>query len=41
MKKKKFEKYPENILKEKKKLLEYIVYQNIKERRAFEKDLLK
>ena len=41
MKKKKFEKYPENILKEKKKLLEYIVYQNIKERKEFEKDILK
>ena len=41
LKKDLFEKHPENILKEKKKLLEYIVYQNIKERRAFEKDLLK
>ena len=36
-----FEKHPENILKEKKKLLEYIVYKNIKERKDFEKDLLK
>ena len=41
LKKKIFEKQPENILKEKKKLLEYIVYQYIKERKAFEKDLLK
>ena len=41
MKKKKFEKYPENILKEKKKLLEYIVYQNNKEKNEFEKNILK
>ena len=41
LKKKIFERQPENILKEKKKLLEYIVYQYIKERRAFEQDLLK
>jgi len=41
LKKNKFEKQPENILKEKKKLLEYIVYQNIKERKEFERDILK
>ena len=41
LKKNIFEKQPQNILKEKKKLLEYIVYQNIKERKAFEKDVLK
>ena len=41
MKKKKFEKFPENILKEKKKLLEYIVYNNIKERKDFINDILK
>ena len=41
IKKKIFEKYPEKILREKKKLLEYIVYQNIKEKKAFLKDILK
>ena len=41
LKKKIFEKHPENILKEKKKLLEYIVYQYIKGRKDFVKDLLK
>ena len=41
LKKNIFEKCPEKILKEKHKLLEYIVYQNIKERKAFEKDILK
>ena len=40
-KKEKFEKNPELILKKKKKLLEYIIYQNIKERKEMEKDLLK
>ena len=41
LKKNKFEKQPESILREKKKLLEYIIYQNIKERKAFERDILK
>ena len=41
LKKNKFEKQPENILKEKKKLLEYIIYQSIKERKEFERDILK
>ena len=41
VKKNKFEKHPELILKKKKKLLEYIIFQHIKERKEFEKDLLK
>ena len=41
MKKKKFEKFPENILKEKKKLLEYIVYQTVRGRKAYINDILK
>ena len=41
VKKNKFEKHPEIILKKKKKLLEYIIFQNIQERKEFEKDLLK
>ena len=40
-KRQKFEKHPELVLKKKKKLLEYIIFQNIKERKEFEKDLLK
>ena len=40
-KKNKFEKRPELILKKKKKLLEYIIFQNIQERKQLEKDLLK
>jgi len=40
LKKKIFERQPENILKEKKKLLEYNVYQYIKERKAFEKEII-
>ena len=40
-KKNKFEKHPELILKKKKKLLEYIIFQNLQERKNFEKDLLK
>ena len=41
LKKNIFEKHTENIIKEKKKLLEYIVYQNIKGRKAFLNDILK
>ena len=41
LKKNIYEKHPENILKEKKKLLEYIVYNYIKGRKAFLKDILK
>ena len=41
VKKNKFEKNPETILKKKKKLLEYIIFQNIKRRKDLEKDLLK
>ena len=41
VKKHKFEKRPELILKKKKKLLEYIIFQSIQERKQFEKDLLK
>ena len=41
VKRHKFEKHPELVLKKKKKLLEYIIFQNIKERKEFEKDLLK
>ena len=41
IKKNKFEKHPELVLKKKKKLLEYIVFQNIKKRKDLEKDLLK
>ena len=41
VKKNKFEKRPELILKKKKKLLEYIIFQNIQERKQLEKDLLK
>ena len=40
-KKENFEKNPELILKKKKKLLEYIIYQNIKQRKEMEKDLFK
>ena len=41
VKKNKFEKHPELVLKKKKKLLEYIIFRYIKERKDFEKDLLK
>jgi hypothetical protein len=41
VKKKKFEKNPETILKKKKKLLEYIIFQHIKRRKDLEKDVLK
>ena len=41
VKKNKFERHPELILKKKKKLLEYIIFQYIQERKDFEKELLK
>ena len=41
VKKNKFEKNPETILKKKKKLLEFIIFQNIKRRKDLEKDVLK
>jgi len=41
VKKHKFEKNPETILKKKKKLLEYIIFQHIKRRKDLEKDVLK
>lgn len=41
VKKNKFERNPETILKKKKKLLEYIIFQNIKRRKDLEKDVLK
>jgi hypothetical protein len=40
VKKNKFERHPELILKKKKKLLEYIIFQYIQERKDFEKELL-
>ena len=41
IKKNNFDKHPETVLKKKKKLLEYIIFQNIKKRKELEKDLLK
>ena len=41
VKRNKFEKHPDLVLKKKKKLLEYIIFKNIKERKEFEKELLK
>ena len=41
VKKNKFENNPETILKKKKKLLEFIVFQNIKNRKDLEKEVLK
>ena len=41
IKKNKFEKHPDMILKKKKKLLEYIIFESIQRRKEFEKEVLK
>jgi hypothetical protein len=41
LKRNKFQKQPDIVLKKKKKLLEYIIFESIQKRKEFEKDLLK